>query len=70
MKIISSMYPENITFDGELHRTTRINEAIHVFNSVEAVFEAKKKDKPAVKADLSSMVAGSRIELPSASQLI
>ena len=63
-KLISSMYPENLTFDGELHRTNRLNEAIRVFNTVKPIFEAKKKDKSAKKADLSSMVAGSRIELP------
>jgi site-specific DNA recombinase len=58
--IISSMYPEKMTFDGSQHRTTRLNEAIVVFNSIKAVFEAKKKDKSAIKADLSSMVAGRR----------
>lgn len=63
-RIISSMYPENLTFDGEQHRTNRLNEAIRVFNSVKPVFEAKKKDKSVEKTDLSSMVAGSRIELP------
>ncbi|RCH53623.1 recombinase family protein [Mucilaginibacter hurinus] len=63
-RIVSSMYPEKMTFDGVQHRTTRLNEAIVVFDSIKAVFEAKKKDKSAKKADLSSMVAGSRIELP------
>ena len=63
-KIISSMYPENLTFDGELHRTTRINEAIRVFNSVEAVFETKKKGKSTKNVNLPTVVAGSRIELP------
>jgi site-specific DNA recombinase len=62
--IISSMYPENLTFDGELHRTTRVNEAIRVFDSVRAVFEAKNKGKSTIKADLPVKVAGSRIELP------
>jgi site-specific DNA recombinase len=41
--IISSMFPENLTFDGTQHRTTRINEAIRVFGSVKAVLEAKKR---------------------------
>jgi site-specific DNA recombinase len=58
------MHPENLTFDGEQHRTMRFNEAIRVSDAVKAVLEAKKKDKPAKKAGLSSMVAGSRIELP------
>ncbi len=63
-RIISSMYPENLTFDGEQHRTTRVNEAIRVFDSVRAVFEVKNKGKSTTKVDLPSKVAGSRIELP------
>ncbi|MBD1385938.1 recombinase family protein [Mucilaginibacter rigui] len=63
-RIISSMYPENLTFDGVQHRTGRLNEAICVFNSVKAVFEANKKGKSTIKVDLPSKVAGSRIELP------
>jgi site-specific DNA recombinase len=62
--IISSMYPENLTFDGEQHRTTRLNEAIFVFNSVKADFGVKNKGKSVTKTNLPSMVAGSRIELP------
>ena len=56
--IISSMYPENLTFDGEQHRTTRVNEAIRVFDSVRAVFEAKNKGKSTVKVDLPSKCSG------------
>ena len=63
-RFISSMYPENLTFDGRIHRTTRVNEAIRVFNSLKAVFEVKKKGKSIAKIDLPSLVAGSRIELP------
>lgn len=63
-KLISSMYPENLIFDGTSHRTNRINEAIRVFNRVEAVFEEKNKGKSTMKIDLPSVVAGSRIELP------
>ena len=63
-KIISSMFPENLTFDGAQHRTTRINEAIRVFNTLKADFGAKNKGKPVIKTDLPTVVAGSRIELP------
>ena len=62
--IVSSMYPENLTFDGEQHRTTRVNEAIRVFDSLKAVLDLKKKGKSRKKLDLPVMVAGSRIELP------
>jgi hypothetical protein len=54
--IVSSMFPEKLTFDGEQHRTLRINEAIRVFDSVKAVFESKKDHKPGVKSDLRSKV--------------
>ncbi len=58
-KLISSMYPENLTFDGTSHRTTRINEAIRVFNSAEALFELKNKGKSMKKIDLPTLVEGS-----------
>jgi site-specific DNA recombinase len=63
-RIISSMYPEKLTFDGSQYRTTRINEAIRVFGTVKAIFGAKKEGKSTSKVDLPSKVAGSRIELP------
>ena len=56
-QIISSMYPENLIFDGEQHRTTRVNEAIYVFDSLTALFEAKNKGKSTTKVDLPSQVA-------------
>ena len=62
--IISSMFSENLTFDGTQHRTTRINEAIRVFTSPKPNFEAKNKGKSVKKTNLPSVVAGSRIELP------
>jgi hypothetical protein len=34
-----------LTFDGEQHRTLRVNEAIRVFNSVKDVFDQKKTAK-------------------------
>jgi len=56
-KIISSMFPENLTFDGAQHRTTRINAAIRVFNTLKADFGAKNKGKPVIKTDLPTVVA-------------
>jgi site-specific DNA recombinase len=63
-RIISSMYPQKLTFDGEQHRTIRMNEAIRVLGTLKAVFEGKKKGQIKQKLDLPTMVAGSRIELP------
>jgi site-specific DNA recombinase len=62
--IISSMFPENLTFAGVRHRTTRINEAIRFFSALKADFGSKNKGKLVFKTDLPSNVAGSRIELP------
>lgn len=62
--IISSMFPENLAFAGSQHRTTRLNEAIRVFNALKADFWVKNKGKPTKNSDLPSVVAGSRIELP------
>ena len=44
--IISSMYPENLTFDGTQRRTIRITETIRVFGTVKAVLDGKKEGKP------------------------
>ncbi|PWS26655.1 recombinase family protein [Pedobacter yonginense] len=63
-RIISSMYPQNLTFDGIQHRTIRMNEAIRVLGTLKTVFEGKKKGQIKQKFDLPTMVAGSRIELP------
>jgi hypothetical protein len=55
--IISSMFPENLTFDEVQHRTTRLNEAIRVFNALKADFGSKNKGKLVFKTDLPSKVA-------------
>jgi len=63
-RLISSIYPQKLTFDGTQHRTVRMNEAIRVLGTLKAVFEGKKKGQTKQKFDLPTMVAGSRIELP------
>lgn len=55
-QIVSSMFPEKLTFDGEQHRTLRINEAIRVFSSVKAVLEQKKDRKSSKNFGLRSKV--------------
>ena len=62
-QVVSSMFPEKLTFDGEQHRTLRVNQAISVFDSVKAVFEQKKDRKSVSKLDLRSKVTWERIEL-------
>ena len=61
--MISSMYPENLIFDGSQHRTIRMNEAIRVFDSLKGVFDSKKKGKSGINLDLPTKVTPRRIEL-------
>jgi DNA invertase Pin-like site-specific DNA recombinase len=42
-EIIGSMYPEKMTFDGTLHRTTRLNEAIYLIYQISNKLEGKKR---------------------------
>ena len=63
-RLISWIYLQKLTFDGTQHRTVRMNEAIRVLDTLKAVFESKKKGQTKQKFDLPTMVAGSRIELP------
>lgn len=44
-RLISSIYPQKLTFDGTQHRTVRMNEAVRVLGTLKAVFEGKKKGK-------------------------
>ena len=55
-RIVSSMFPEKLTFDGVEHRTLKINEAIRVFDTVRMVLEQKKDRKKDSKSDLRSEV--------------
>lgn len=61
--IVSSMFPQKLTFDGEQHRTLFVNDAICVFDSIKAVFGQKKDRKTGVKTDLRSKVTWERLEL-------
>ena len=44
-KIISSMFPEKLTFDGSRYRTNRINEAISLMYVIDSKLKCKKWDK-------------------------
>jgi site-specific DNA recombinase len=46
-KIISSIYPENLVFDGEAYRTNRLNEAVRlIYKLGESFNEIKKRKEP------------------------
>ena len=51
--IISSMYPEKLTFDGFTFRTTRINEVIRIIYSVGKGFSENKNRTNSSKTNLS-----------------
>ena len=60
--IIGSMYPENLTFDGIQHRTTRLNEAMRWIYNVDKAFSENKNGKQADFLHVSRLVAGTGIE--------
>jgi site-specific DNA recombinase len=61
-KIISSMYPQNLTFDGFQHRTIRINEIVGNILFFNNELGAKKNWTSSELSDLSSMVVSAGIE--------
>ena len=51
-KIIGSMFPEKLQFDGERFRTTRINEAAQLIFNIDEAFSQKEKGQ---KQDFSAL---------------
>ena len=41
-QLIGSIFPEKLTFDGEIFRTTRLNEAVHLIYTLDAAFRENK----------------------------
>ncbi|GAE66754.1 recombinase family protein [Chryseobacterium indologenes] len=61
-QIISSMFPEKLVFDGEKHRTPRINSAVQLIYSKEREIRGNKKGTNLSFLDLSQQVAPPGIE--------
>ena len=55
-KIIGSMFPEKLTFDGFQHRTTRINEALNLMLLINSKIKDKKNGTNPIISDLSHQV--------------
>ena len=55
-KIIGSMFPEKLTFDGFQHRTNRVNEAISVMCLIDKQLGSKKNGTSLTNSDLSQEV--------------
>jgi site-specific DNA recombinase len=62
-EIISSIYPEKLTFDGNEFRTIRINEAIRLIYSIGAGCSENKNRTNRNKSNLSCEVGMARFEL-------
>lgn len=55
-KIVGSMFPEKLTFDGFQYRTTRVNEAINLMVLINKKLENKKNGTNHLFSDLSHEV--------------
>ncbi len=55
-QIISSMFPEYLEFDGNQHRTPRLNSAIHLIYQNNSKLKSKKNGTNLAFADLSQQV--------------
>jgi site-specific DNA recombinase len=55
-KIIGSMFPEKLTFDGFQYRTTRINEALNLMLLINSKIQSKKNGTNLLNSDLSHQV--------------
>jgi site-specific DNA recombinase len=64
-EIISSIFPEKLTFDGFQYRTFRINEVVRLIYTLGKGFKESKNQKSSEISRLSGLVVPARIELAS-----
>ena len=64
-KLISSIFPEKISFDGDKCRTTRINDVLRCILQINNDIGNKKSGQFSEKLELSTLVESGRVELPS-----
>jgi hypothetical protein len=58
-EIVGSIFPENLTFDGEYYRPTRVNEAVRQINLIEKELQENKNGTSKVKiGDFIGMLYG------------
>ncbi|HEU4552085.1 MAG TPA: recombinase family protein, partial [Chitinophaga sp.] len=62
-EIVSSIYPEKLTFDGFNYRTPRLNEAIRLICAMDADFHQIKKGHSSQFTEMSLEVTPQRLEL-------
>ena len=68
-EVISSMYPEKLTFDGTLLRTTRVNEAVRFIYMIDSELGQNKNRTNLKNSNLSCQVGVRRFELPAPTSL-
>ena len=61
-KIISSMFPENLVFDGEKYRTTKVNEVMELISAMEAALPQNKNGTNLSEKDLSHLADRTGLE--------
>ena len=64
-KLISSIFPEKIEFDGKKCRTTRINDVLRYILQIDKELGENKKGQISKNMSLSRVVESPRIELGS-----
>ena len=64
-KLLSSIFPENLFFEGEECRTARINNVLRFILQIDSELDHKKREQFSTKLKLSSRVEPERIELSS-----
>jgi len=64
-RLIGSIFPENIEFDGKKCRTTRINDVLRYILLIDKELDENKKGQISKKLSLSRLVESPRIELGS-----
>ena len=67
-EIIGSIFPEKLSFDGEQHRTTRVNEVVSIICLISSELESKKKWANIVETCLPTRVGHDGLE-PSTKRL-
>lgn len=62
-EIISSIFPEKLTFDGFHYRTTRLNEAVQLIFNLDKGFKEIKREQNGLISEMFPKVTPQRLEL-------
>ena len=62
LRLLSSMFPQKIVYDGESYRTTAVNKVLDLIYQQTNELRGSKKVKEGKSCDLSSVVPGTGLE--------